>query len=224
MDDQGEYLSIAEAATLLGVHRNTIRNRLQAGRYKAHKVVTSQGTTYAIERASLGQPPPNGYTPPLSSPVRDNPSHLAQGGALAPTDQQAQAEAVVQRLLAPFIAELGEVREELGRVKAERDELRRRAEAAESRVVGLERQGRNLAGERDEERRRGDTAEQEGEDLRQRADTLQERHDALRSVAVFGDPPATPVATSEADEHEHDLGDLRPLGRLQRLWRAIRGE
>jgi hypothetical protein len=105
--------------------------------------------------------------------------------ALVDPARQADAEGVVQHLLAPFIAELGEVREELGRVKAERDageramaELRERAEAAESRIVGLEHRGRDLAGERDEERPRGDTAEQEGEDLRQRANTLQERQRA----------------------------------------------
>ena len=67
---------------------------------------------------------------------RDTPS---QPGTLISREQQAQADAVVQRLLAPFIAELGAVREELGQVKAERDgqvamveELRRRAEVAEA--------------------------------------------------------------------------------------------
>ena len=148
-----------------------------------------QGETYAIERASLGPPSPNGYTPPLSSPVRDNPSHLSQSGTLAPTDQQAQAEAIVQRLLAPFIAELGEVREELGRVKAECDEQRRRAEAAE-----------------------------------RECEEIQRRHDALRAAAVFIGPPAPPAATGEAEDHEHDLGDLRPPGRLRRAWRVLRGE
>jgi len=66
----------------------------------------------------------------------DNPS---QPSALVSPDQQAQADAIVQRLLAPFIAELGEVREELGHTKAQsraKDEtiaeLRRRAEVAEA--------------------------------------------------------------------------------------------
>ena len=126
--------------------------------------------------------------------------------------------------LAPLVERIAELERERGRLEAELAEQRRRTEAAEARAVGLERQGWNLAGERDEARRLGAAAEQAGEDLRQRADTLQERHDALRSVAVFSDPSAPPAALGEADEHEHDLGDLRPLGRLQRLWRAIRGE
>ena len=126
--------------------------------------------------------------------------------------------------LAPLVERIAELERERGRLEAELAEQRRRTEAAEARAVGLERQGWNLAGERDEARRLGAAAEQAGEDLRQRADTLQERHDALRSAAVFREPPAAPAGTSGAEDHEHDLGDLRPLGRVQRLWRAIRGE
>ena len=126
--------------------------------------------------------------------------------------------------LAPLVERIAELERERGRLEAELAEQRRRTEAAEARAVGLERQGWNLAGERDEARRLGTAAERAGDDQRQRADTLQERHDALRAAAVFRDTPAPPAATSAADEHEHDLGDLRPLGRLQRLWRAIRGE
>ena len=53
---------------------------------------------------------------------------------IAVVAQQAQAEALVQSLLAPFIAELGTVKEELGREQAERerDELKTRIEALEA--------------------------------------------------------------------------------------------
>jgi len=142
VDERAEYVTIAEAATLLGVHRNTVRNRVKAGRYKAHKLVTPQGETYALRRDSLGPPlpsPTNGAAQPLTGVVHTNPPDPAQPTALVSPDQQAQADAIVQRLLAPFIAELGTVREELGRVKAERDardetisELRRRTEVAEA--------------------------------------------------------------------------------------------
>jgi hypothetical protein len=57
--------------------------------------------------------------------------------------QQVQAEALVQRLLAPFIAELGAVREELGRerqrreqLECERDALKERLEATEAHDLG----------------------------------------------------------------------------------------
>ncbi len=141
--EQAEYISIAEASKLLGVHRNTVRNRIKAGRYKAHKVVTPQGETYAIERESLAPCPTNpshsGDAQGMTTTVQHNGHNPSQPTALVSSEQQAQADAIVQRLLAPFIAELGTVREELGRVKAERDagaatvaELRRRAEAAEA--------------------------------------------------------------------------------------------
>jgi len=71
--------------------------------------------------------------------VRDNVDNPSQPAALVSPEQQAQADTIVQRLLAPFIAELGAVREELGRVKAQNEakeetiaELRRRAEASEA--------------------------------------------------------------------------------------------
>jgi len=56
----------------------------------------------------------------------------ASHAAIAATVQHAQAEALVQQLLAPFIAEQTRLAEELGQVKAERDDLRRRAEQAEA--------------------------------------------------------------------------------------------
>jgi len=124
VDEHAEYLSIAEVASLLGVHRNTVRNRVKVGRYKAHKLVTPQGETYAIERESLGvslPTPTNEGAHSLSAPVHHNADSPSQSGDVLHRDQQVQADAIVQRLLAPFIAELGMVREELGRVKAERD-------------------------------------------------------------------------------------------------------
>ena len=41
-----EALTIRQAATLLGVHANTVRNRIKSGRYQADKVVTEHGETY----------------------------------------------------------------------------------------------------------------------------------------------------------------------------------
>ncbi len=147
--EQAEYISIAEASKLLGVHRNTVRNRIKSGRYRAHKVVTPQGETYAIERESLGLPPhntpPNGDAQDVTTGVHHNGHNPSQPAGLVSPDQQAQADAIVQRLLAPFIAELGAVREELGRVKA-------RAEAAEAERQAAER-------ERDELRARLDAAQ-----------------------------------------------------------------
>jgi excisionase family DNA binding protein len=49
----GDRLTIAEAATLLGVHKNTVRNRIKNGSCRAEMVQTERGPTYLIERESL---------------------------------------------------------------------------------------------------------------------------------------------------------------------------
>ena len=48
-----DYLTVGEAAKLLGVHRNTIHYRIKTGRIKAHKVVEADNEVYRIERDSL---------------------------------------------------------------------------------------------------------------------------------------------------------------------------
>src|ERR671915_1036622 len=92
-----DSLTISEAATLLGVHKNTVRNRIKDGTYKAEKVITERGETYLIERKSLLT---NLTTNTLSSASQQLVSQ--------------QAMEFVQELLRPFVSELGEVREELG--------------------------------------------------------------------------------------------------------------
>jgi len=48
-----ERVTIREAATLLGVHPNTVRNRVKGEVYSAEKVVTERGETWMIDRDSL---------------------------------------------------------------------------------------------------------------------------------------------------------------------------
>jgi excisionase family DNA binding protein len=46
-------LTIREAATLLGVHYNTVSNRIKRGEIEAEKVVTERGPTWLIDPDSL---------------------------------------------------------------------------------------------------------------------------------------------------------------------------
>jgi excisionase family DNA binding protein len=121
----GDRLTIAEAATLLGVHKNTVRNRVKNGSYRAELVQTERGPTYLIERESLLT---NLTTNTLSSGSQE---------VVSP-----QAMEFMQGLLRPFVSELGAVREELGAERARREmaettlregmaEERRRREEAE---------------------------------------------------------------------------------------------
>ena len=110
----GDRLTIVEAADLLGVHKNTVRNRIKNGSYRAEIVQTERGPTYLIERESL-------LTNLSANTLSRAPQVL--GGH--------QAMEFVQELLRPFVSELGEIREELG---AER--IRR--QIAEEQIAALE--------------------------------------------------------------------------------------
>ncbi len=72
--------------------------------------------------------------------MRHNGHNPSQPTALISPEQQAQADAIVQRLLAPFIAELGAVCEELGRERALREATEREAAAAEAARLTAERE------------------------------------------------------------------------------------
>jgi hypothetical protein len=119
----GDRVTIAQAAALLGVHPNTVRNRVKDGVYDAEKVVTENGQTWMIARNSLLN------------------NALPKGSQQAPSQRkpnvELQATELVQELLRPFVEDLGRVREELGaervrrkQAEREREELRLRLEAA----------------------------------------------------------------------------------------------
>lgn len=116
-----ERLTIAEAAALLDVHKNTVRNRIKNGTYRAELIQTERGPTYLIERESLLT---NLTTNTLSSASQD---------VVSP-----QAMDFVQELLRPFVIELGVVREELGSERARRQMAEERVADLEADVADLE--------------------------------------------------------------------------------------
>ncbi len=108
-----DLLTVAEAAALIGVHEDVIRNRVEVGLLEAQKIVTERGRTYLIERQAL-----------LNSLTTDPQPHGSQEHAIA------QAE-FVQKLLRPFVEDIAAARERLVReqtrregAERERDELR----------------------------------------------------------------------------------------------------
>ena len=121
-DRVGDRVTIAEAATLLGVHPNTVRNRVKAGIYNAQKVVTDNRPTWMLDRDSALNNPLPKDSQRVPSQRQDN--------------VEVQATQLVQDLLRPFVEDLGRVREELGaervlreQAERERDELAARLEA-----------------------------------------------------------------------------------------------
>jgi hypothetical protein len=97
------------------VHPNTVRNRIKSGAYEAEKVITERGETYMIPRSELSDSTTNRL--PSASQSQSLPD----------------VREAMHALLEPFVRELGDVREELGRE-------RERREAAERRNGDLERE------------------------------------------------------------------------------------
>lgn len=106
-----DRVTITEAATLLGVHPNTVRARVKAGVYEAEKVSTEHGLTWMIDRDSL-------INPPLPRESQSDPSQLVNLETTTPTE-------VIQDLLRPFVEDLGRVREQLGEERVLREQAER---------------------------------------------------------------------------------------------------
>jgi hypothetical protein len=102
-------VTIKQAATLLGVHPNTVRKRVKEGVYEAEKVSTEHGFTWMVQVYPI-QPVDNLGTTP---------------------------EALVQGLLRPFVEDLGRVREELGAERVRREQAEERAASLEVELEAL---------------------------------------------------------------------------------------
>jgi excisionase family DNA binding protein len=133
-----DYLTVGEAAKLLGVHRNTIHYRIKKGRIKAHKVVEADNEVYRIERDSLDV----GRT---SADVRT----LDAQRTTASEELSRMIATRLDEIVRDYTHELGDLREALGAERARR-------EMAETTL----REGM------DEERRRRLEAERERDELR----------------------------------------------------------
>ncbi len=116
-----DRVTISEAATLLGVHPNTVRNRVKDGTYIAEKVFTERGPTWMISRNSL---------------VTNTPTSGSQPTPLQIVNKEALE--VVQDLLRPFVEDLGRVREELGAERVRREQAEREREELAAQLAELE--------------------------------------------------------------------------------------
>jgi excisionase family DNA binding protein len=114
MEEEPETLTIKQAAALLGVHPNTVRNRIKAGMYEAEKVITEHGETFMLSRSELEKQLPTNTVPRAS---HSQPLPIVRE--------------IMQSALEPFVRELGEVREELGRERERREQAERRVEELE---------------------------------------------------------------------------------------------
>ena len=145
-DSPKEYVTVGEAAKLLGIHRNTVHHRIKVGRITAHKVVEGEREVYRVERESLG--------------VGRASAHVHTLDAQRTTASEELSRMIATRLdeiVRDYTHDLGDLREELGAERARR-------EMAESTL----REG--MA----EERRRREEAERERDALRRELYGLRE--------------------------------------------------
>jgi len=157
------------AARSAGIPARTLRNWIASGKLAAIRgqrgwlvrlrdiaqIAAMIDTQAASEKMAAGM------AAGLAAPTQEDPDDAAiaaNSATIAATDQRTQAEALIQQLLAPFIAEQTRLAEELGQAKAERDakdativELRRRAALAEAALLRPRDEG-GLSRQRDVER------------------------------------------------------------------------
>ena len=164
-----DYLTVGEAAKLLGVHRNTIHYRIKTGRIKAHKVVEADNEVYRIERDSLDI----GRT---SADVRT----LDAQRTTASEELSRMIATRLDGIVRDYTHQLGDLREKLGAERARREmaettlhermaEERRRREEAERERDDLRRELYALRGTRESPQ----TAEEEPERAEPRPSTVE---------------------------------------------------
>jgi len=167
-----EYVTVGEAAKLLGVHRNTVHHRIRVGRITAHKVVEGEREVYRIERDSLGV----GRT---SADVRT----LDAQRTTASEELSRMIATRLDEIVRDYTHELGDLREELGAERARR-------EMAESTL----REGM------DEERRRREEAERERDELRRELFARREPRESPETAEAAPDRAEPRPATGGAQE------------------------
>jgi len=167
-----EYITVGEAAKLLGVHRNTVHNRIKTGRISAHKVLEADREVYRIERDSLDV----GRT---SAGVRT----LDAQRTAASEELSRMIATRLDEIVRDYTHQLGDLREELG---AERT----RREMAEATLH------EGMA----EEQRRREEAERERDELRRELYALRTPRESSETAEEAPDRAEPHPATRGAQE------------------------
>jgi excisionase family DNA binding protein len=124
-----EHVSVGEAAEILDVHRNTVRNRIKSGRIRAHKVIEGDKEVYRVELGSLG----------VNDHVRTS-AVVHNKGAQRTTESAGIVEALVNKIdqvVQQYTRELGDIREQLGAERTRRELAEEKSREAEQEAEGL---------------------------------------------------------------------------------------
>lgn len=141
-----DRLTIRTAAVVLGVHPNTVRNRIRQGVYPSARLEDDGkgGRVWTVDRADLGTA--DTAVPDTAVAVPDTPPPAPQGAAgLDPGE-------VVTKALAPLMAELVALTDRLAQAQADRADSEVARRVAEHRAEGLRSEVDRLAAALEEAR------------------------------------------------------------------------
>ena len=124
---QKQYVTVGEAAKILGVHRNTVHHRIKAGRLTAHKVVEGEREIYRINLESLGVGRTRAYVHTLDAQRTTAGEELGLMIAVR-----------LDEIVRDYTEQLGDIREELGAERARRQMAEERAVNLEAKLEELE--------------------------------------------------------------------------------------
>ena len=187
-EPQKQYVTVGEAAKLLGVHRNTVHHRIKAGRITAHKVVEGEREVYRIELDSLGVGRTRTDVHTLDAQRQTTGEEL---GRMIATR--------LDEIVRDYTEQLGNLREELGAERARR-------QMAESTL----REG--MA----EERLRREQAEQERDKLRWELAAIRagrELPEVVEAAPVSTEPHPDIPGSQTAAQRPQRITTLRDLTR-----------
>ncbi len=138
LPNPADYVAVEVAGKVAGIPARTLRHWITTGKLAAiagkRGKLVSMGEVEQLARM-VGKPVGNTASP------ADNPATSAEEVAESLAESALVSDAARRQLatirdewLAPLIARMGELERENGRLQAERDDLRRRAEVAEAEV------------------------------------------------------------------------------------------
>ena len=142
----GDGVGIAEAAAALGITANAVRKRVKRGSLVSYKAISGEWRV-VLPDDDVSRYDPMAYPRPSPNDVPRCGSATQVTGEswgtqptppVSVTVQQQAAALVIREALAPFIAELGEVRETLGRERTYRQVAEQERDRALERVGTLE--------------------------------------------------------------------------------------
>jgi hypothetical protein len=216
-DIVASVVSVAEAAHILGLTPGAIRKRIERGQLAAHKV---SGQWHVVLNSDETTRHDSGVAPDTT---RQGDATRQDTTVAVSSAARSQLEAIRDEWLAPLVAQIREQAEEIGRLRADQEAVRRERDALATELERERTQQQRVdelaaaVERRERAHERGaeqlvTALEQERDELRRRVADLEAER--LNAAASRQDGPGATEGTNATDE---------PLTGLRRWWRRLWG-